>query len=206
MKKVAVFGSGNGSNFQAIVEYFKNYDIEFTCVSDKQDSYILKRAEKLGIKNYFIPAKENYNFLKQNKFDLVVLAGYMSIIDSETLKLNRFINIHPSLLPSFKGKDAIRQAYEAGVKVTGVTVHRVTKEVDAGPILAQIPVFVETGMNLSDLEAAIHLAEHKLYPLVIENILYDKLREPHIILFNSLFEDYGSRGCKSGGCGGCHNK
>ncbi len=174
MKQVAVFGSGNGSNFEAIIQYFKGKNIEFTCISDKEDSYILQRARRYGIKAFYIPFKNSYNFLKENKnkFDLVVLAGYMRILPSEVVSLAKMINIHPSILPAFKGINSIERAYSSGVKITGVTVHYVSEEVDAGPIIAQMPVFVKDGMSLKELEQNVHEIEHKLYPLVIDNLLF----------------------------------
>lgn len=171
MKKVAVFGSGNGSNFQAIVEYFQGKDVEFTCISDKSDAFILERAKNLGIRNIHIPFKDTYDFLCANKFDLVVLAGYMRIFPENVVKLVKMINIHPSLLPAFKGKDVIKAAYDAGAKVTGISVHYVNEEVDSGEIIAQVPVIIKDNMSLEELETEIHVVEHKLYPRVIEKIL-----------------------------------
>lgn len=172
MKKVAVFGSGNGSNFEAIVRHFKDKPVEFLCVSDKKDSYILERAKNHGIKSFHLPFKETVDFLRQNEFDLVVLAGYMRILPADAINLARMINVHPSLLPSFKGINAIKQAYDYGVKFTGITVHYVCEEVDAGEIIAQSTVKVKTGMTLEELELEIHKAEHELYPKVIEEVLF----------------------------------
>lgn len=175
MKKIAVFGSGNGSNFEAIAQYFQGRnDIEFVCISDKKDAFILERAKRLGIENYYIPFSETLDFLKKNAFDMVVLAGYMRILPEETVNFIKMINIHPSLLPAFKGKDVIQKAYEAGVQVTGVTVHYVNEDVDSGPIIAQTPVPIKDGMSLSELEEKIHAIEHKLYPAVLDHILFNK--------------------------------
>ncbi len=174
MKQVAVFGSGDGSNFEAIIKYFKGKNIEFTCISDKKDSYILQRAKNHGIKSLFIPFKNSYNFLKENKnkFDLVVLAGYMRILPPEAVSLTKMINIHPSILPAFKGINSIERAYNSGAKITGVTVHYVNEEVDAGPIIAQLPVLIKDDISLEELEQEVHKVEHKLYPLVIDNLLF----------------------------------
>lgn len=174
MKKVAIFASGNGSNFEAIVRYFKDKDVEFLCVSDKKDAYVLERASKLGVKSVFVPFKQTFEFLQSNKFDLIVLAGYMRILPPDVLRSGTFINIHPSLLPSFKGMHGIKDAYDYGVKVTGVSVHYVAEEVDAGRIIAQIPVFVDSEMTLSELEEKIHNVEHLLYPAVINNLLFSE--------------------------------
>jgi phosphoribosylglycinamide formyltransferase-1 len=174
MIKIAVFGSGNGSNFQAIAEYFQGKDVEFTCISDKKDAFILERAKRLGIKYLHVPYKETFQYLQANKYDLVVLAGYMRILPENVVNLAKFINIHPSLLPSFKGKDVIEAAYNSGVKVTGVSVHYVNEEVDSGEIIAQVPVIIKEKMTLDELETEIHRIEHKLYPLVIDNIIFNK--------------------------------
>jgi len=174
MKKVAVFGSGNGSNFQAIAEYFQGGDVEFTCISDKSNAFILERAKNLGIKSFYVPFKDTYDYLCANKFDLVVLAGYMRIFPENVVKLAKIINIHPSLLPSFKGKGVIETAYNTGVKVTGVSVHYVNEEVDSGEIIAQVPVVIKDGMSLEELETEIHSIEHKLYPLVVEKLLFNR--------------------------------
>jgi phosphoribosylamine--glycine ligase len=172
MKKVIVFGSGNGSNFEAIVRYFQNKSVEFLCVSDKKDAFILERAKKFGIQTYYVPFLETYEFLINHPFDLVVLAGYMKVLPKKVIELGKFINIHPSLLPAYKGKDVIKRAYEANEQVTGVTVHNVNEEVDSGKIIAQIPVTIEKNMTLEALEEKIHETEHFLYPKVIDNVLF----------------------------------
>jgi phosphoribosylglycinamide formyltransferase-1 len=102
MKRVAIFASGNGSNFEAIVRYFEGKDVEFICVTDKQDSYVRERAKKLGVRDFFVPFKETEKFLSENGFDLIVLAGYMRILPPNVLALARFVNIHPSLLRNLK--------------------------------------------------------------------------------------------------------
>lgn len=174
MKKVTILGSGNGSNFEAIVKYFSNKNIEFTCVSDKKDSFIHKRAEKQGIKSHYIPFSETYDFLKTKSQDLIVLAGYMRILPTEIIENFEMINIHPSLLPSFKGTKSIERAYNSGVKITGVTVHYVSQEVDSGKIIAQVPVKINHDEKLETLEQKIHEIEHTLYPKVINHLLFNK--------------------------------
>lgn len=193
MKHLLVLGSQNGSNFQAIAEYFKNFDVQITCVSDNKDALILQRAQESGIENHYVPFEQTGEFISKRKFDLCAMAGYMRILPKTVLDMTTFINLHPSLLPAFKGKNAIEEAYNYGVKVTGVSVHYASEEVDGGEIIAQIPVFIENGMSLHELEQEIHAIEHKLYPLAIQNLLFDRLVEPHMAL--------NSGGC-SGGCGG----
>ncbi len=190
MKKIAVMGSGNGSNFEAIVNYLK--DVEITCLSDNVNAYILERAKRLDVPFRYLPFEENASYFASHNFDLIVLAGYMQILPDEVLTLGKFINIHPSLLPAFKGKDAIQRAFLAGVKVSGVTVHWVTGDVDGGKIIAQYPVLIGNTTHIDEFEAEIHKIEHLLYPVVIDKILKDEVFD---------FQDLIG-GC--GGCGKCH--
>lgn len=197
MKQIAVMGSGNGSNFEAIAQYFQGKDVQITCLSNVEDAFILKRAEKFGIQNEFLPFKNNLEYFSKNKFDLIVLAGYMRIISDDVLEqMGKVINIHPSLLPAFKGSaNGIKDAFFAGVKVSGVSVHWVTSDVDGGQIIAQYPVFITNDMHFDEFEEEMHKIEHKLYPIVIEKLLEDKIFD---------FSDLMKSTC-SGGCGGCKN-
>lgn len=199
MKKIAVMGSGNGSNFEAIAKYFEKKEVEIICISDIKDSYILERAKNLGIKHLFLPYEKTFDYLSENKFDLIVLAGYMRILSVEVLRLGKFVNVHPSLLPAFKGTDSIRRAFLSGVKVSGVTVHIVNEEVDSGKIIAQYPVLIDTLTHFDEFESEIHQTEHILYPVVIEKLLNDEVFD-----FSDLFGDSGGCGKNCGGCGGCH--
>lgn len=204
MKKLAIMGSGQGSNFEAIAKYFSAKNIDITCLSDIEDAFILERAKNLNIKHKFLSYEKNLEYFKENKFDLVVLAGYMKILPENVLEvMGNVINIHPSLLPSFKGKDAIKQAFLARVKVSGVTIHYVENNIDGGKIIAQYPVFIQAGMHFDELEEEIHTLEHKLYPVVIEKILDDKVFD-----FQDLMKSSCNNGsCSSGGCGGkCGDK
>lgn len=198
MKKLAIMGSGNGSNFEAVAKHFINGGIEMTCLSNVKDAFILERAKSLGINCLHLPFEQNLEYFSKNKFDLIVLAGYMRILPEDVLTaMDKVINIHPSLLPAFKGsKDAIKDAFLGGVKVSGVTVHWVTSDVDGGQIIAQYPVFIDNDMHFDEFETEIHAIEHKLYPIVTEKILEDKV-------FN--FSDLMRSNCTSG-CGGCKNK
>nr|MCR5308483.1 phosphoribosylglycinamide formyltransferase [bacterium] len=149
MKRIAIFASGSGTNFEALVnETYKNGKIVLL-VCDKPNAYVIERAKNHNI-NYFIVElkkfenKEAYetaivNKLKEEKIDLVLLAGYMKIVDKVLLDAyeGRIVNIHPALLPSFKGAHGIKDAYDYGVKIMGVTIHYVNKEVDGGKIIAQ---------------------------------------------------------------------
>lgn len=207
MQTLAIMGSGNGSNFEAIVKWFNGKDVKIVCLSDVQDALILKRAEKLEIKNKFLPFEENLEYFKNNKFDLVILAGYMRILPKDVLdEMGKVINIHPSLLPSFQGKNAIQRAFMSGVKISGITIHWVDENIDKGKIITQYPVFIQNGMHLDEFEQEIHTIERKLYPIVIEKVLEDKIFD-----FQDLMRANCSGGCgskkdgdssESGGCGG----
>lgn len=198
MIKIALLASGKGSNVEAIIKHFVNHhNIKIVCFSDNEDAKALERAKNLEIEAVHLPFEQNFEYFSQNPFDLYVLAGYMKILPENVLNLGTFINIHPSLLPVFKGKDAIKQAYEYGVKVTGVTVHYVEKQIDCGKIIAQTPVIIDEEMNFSELEEKIHEIEHQLYPLVIESLLYDK-----IVDFLPQKKGCSCKGNDSKGCGG----
>ena len=194
VKKIVVMGSGQGSNLEAIVKWFQNKDVEILCLSDVEDAFILKRAEKLGINYKYLPFEQNLQYFTENKFDLIVLAGYMQILPENVLEaMGKVINIHPSLLPAFKGKDAIAKAFLAGVKLSGITIHWVDKNIDEGKIIAQYPVFIDNYMHLDEFEEEIHTIEHKLYPIVIEKVLEDKVFD---------FQDLMKSSCNNKGCGG----
>lgn len=181
MKKIAVFGSGNGSNFEAIVKYFGN-KVQIVCVSDKKDAYILQRAKNLNIENHFIPFEQIKGFLHQNSFDLIVLAGYMRVLPPEILELAKFINIHPSILPKYKGVDAIEKTYNNGDIIAGVTIHNVCNELDSGDIIAQVEVDISSCNSLAEVVNLVHELEHKTYPAVIDNILNN---QKNVLVFGS---------------------
>lgn len=206
MKKLAIMGSGQGTNFEVIANYFKDKDVEITCLSDVEDAQILKRAARLNIKYQYLPTTKNLEYFSENKFDLVALAGYMQILPENVLEaMGNVINIHPSLLPSFKGKDAIKQAFLAGVKLSGITIHWVDKNIDEGKIIAQFPVFICNSTRLDEFEEEIHTIEHKLYPTVIEKVLEDKVFDFQDLIQSSTDGSCGGCGGSGGQCGGsCH--
>ncbi|CAF0693048.1 phosphoribosylglycinamide formyltransferase [Candidatus Methylacidithermus pantelleriae] len=192
--RLAVLGSGKGSNFVAIARAIAEgrLDAEIALVvSDRPEAGILEEARRRGIATCVLPPsrfhsrldpeveEELARMLKEKRVDLVVLAGFMRILKSPLLTAfpNRIVNIHPSLLPAFKGRDAWRQAWEAKVPVTGCTVHWVTAELDAGPILGQREVPVLPEDTPETLHARIQEAEHELYPEVLQRILEQWTRE-----------------------------
>lgn len=189
--KIAVFASGNGSNFESIVEATRDGRLSQVEVAllicDKTNAYVLERANRLGIPTYAFQPKEYpdkaafeteiVRQLEDNDISFIVLAGYMRLVGEVLLRAygGRIINLHPSLLPAFTGKDAIGQAIAYGVKVTGVTVHFVDEGLDTGPIIAQLPVQVEEKDTEETLAKRIHEVEHQLLVEVIQKIAEGKI-------------------------------
>ena len=186
--RVVILGSGRGSNAEAILQAQQAGRLGTACVvqilSDKPDAGILALGARFGVPAAFVdpaPFKTKLEGLGEDRFietiqtaraDLVVLAGFMRVLKPKFLGTfaGRIINLHPSLLPAFPGLDGIGQAFRAGVKVTGCTVHHVTLEVDAGKIIEQSSVPVEPGDTLETLTAKVHAAEHELLPAVIARL------------------------------------
>ncbi len=182
MQKFAVFISGNGSNLQAIIDSVTKGEIKADLslvISSTDKAFGLKRAEKAGIKT-LVFAPDNYTnrqsvdrdiviALKEHKIDFLVLAGYMRLLTPYFVKQypNKIINVHPSLLPSFKGAQGIKDAFTYGVKQTGVTVHFVNEKMDNGPIILQDTVKINEEDTLETLEAKIHRVEHRIYPQAV---------------------------------------
>ncbi|MBY0122239.1 phosphoribosylglycinamide formyltransferase [Bacillus sp. S/N-304-OC-R1] len=185
MKNIAVFASGSGTNFQAIADAAKKGNLHANIklvVCDKPDAFCVERAERENIPCFtFSPkefaGKEEYEKeilqkLREHHVEFIVLAGYMRLIGSVLLKEyeGRIVNIHPSLLPAFPGKDAIGQAIEAKVKETGVTVHFVDEGMDTGPVIEQKKVNIFVGETKESLQEKIHKVEHELYPAVLHKL------------------------------------
>ncbi len=178
----AVLASGSGSNLQALIE---SKIPKPTIVIGDLECGALERARKVNIPAELVPFKGDRRAFTATILDLarshgvgtLVLAGFMRILGpaaSQSLP-NRIVNIHPSLLPAFPGRDAVGQALAAGVKITGVTVHFVDEFVDHGPIIAQqaVPVFVDD--SVESLHARIQKEEHQLYPRVVKALLEGRL-------------------------------
>lgn len=184
-KRLAIFASGNGSNFEALAQACADGRIHgevALCVTDRPGAYVTQRAARFGVpviefrpKDY--ASRSDFETmlvdeLRRADIDLICLAGYMRIVGDVLLGAypERIINIHPSLLPSFKGADGIGMAMDYGVKVYGVTIHYVDKTLDGGKIIDQMALHYE-GHDREELEPMIHALEHKLYPAVVENLL-----------------------------------
>lgn len=180
MKRIAVLASGSGSNFEALAEAFPGQVSILVC--DRPGAMVVERASRLGITVWVHSPRE---FADKQAYeeailkivgtvDLICLAGYMRLI-GPTLQAaygDRMINIHPSLLPLYKGAHAIRDAFEDGRGQYGVTIHRVTPELDGGEILAQRRV-VYDGRDIDALEAKIHDVEHSLYIETVKKLLHE---------------------------------
>ena len=182
--KLGVLLSGSGTNLQDIIDAIQAGTLDATIelvVSSRPSAYGLKRAEAAGLQTLTL-SKETY----EDPFvaDMVIATelkrynvDYMRKVGVPILNTfpNRVLNLHPALLPSFRGAHAIQDAFEYGVKVTGVTVHLANADYDRGPIIAQRPVVVEEGWTVDQLEEAIHQVEHKLYPEVLQLFAQDRV-------------------------------
>ena len=182
--RIAVLASGTGTNLQAILDRLHGRDgIEVVCVaSNKPGARALERAANAGVETGVFPREDHgdrverdaamADWLTAREVELIVLAGYMELLSAEFVRRfpNRIVNVHPALLPSFPGLDAVGQALEHGVSVTGVTVHFVDEGVDSGPIILQRSVNVPYTRDRSQLEREIHEVEHQLLPEAIRLI------------------------------------
>lgn len=182
--KMAVFASGNGSNFQALYEATQDGRLDadiVLVVADKRSAFVLERAKQAGVPAFsFTPreyaSKQAYESMLVEKLagagvEWLVLAGFMRLIGPVLLGAyeNRIVNIHPSVLPAFPGKDAIGQTLEAGAKEAGVTVHFVDEGMDTGAIIVQHSFPVD-GADRETVERKIHEIEHQLYPESLQQL------------------------------------
>lgn len=183
---IAVLISGRGSNLQAIIDAVAEGRLRARIaivLSNRADAAGLERARAAGIETLVLShgdyrSRESYDLavvaeLRARSVELVCLAGFMRLLSPAFIAAfpNAILNVHPSLLPAFPGMDAQRQALEYGVGVTGATVHFVTPELDAGPIIRQAVVPVEPGDSVETLSARILEKEHRIYPEAIAEVL-----------------------------------
>ena len=180
---IAVFISGRGSNLKSIIKYSKQkktcYNVRVV-ISNKKKVGGLLIAKKYNIKNYFIDFTKSkrlgnkvINILKKNNINLVCLAGFMKVLPSYFIKSykGKIINIHPSLLPKYKGLNTHKRVISNGEKFTGCTVHFVNRYLDSGKIILQKKVIINRNDNAKSIEKKVLRIEHKIYPKVIEKIL-----------------------------------
>jgi phosphoribosylglycinamide formyltransferase-1 len=188
--RLCVLASGTGTNLQAILDALHGRGgIEVVGVgSDRAGAMALERARSAGVEAAVFAREEHpdreardaamADWIEGLGADLVVLAGYMQLLGGPFVARfrGRIVNVHPALLPSFPGLDAIGQALAAGVEVTGVTVHFVDEGVDTGPVIAQREVAIPGDRDRARLEAAVHAVEHELYPEAIRMIARGMVR------------------------------
>ncbi len=181
--RIGILASGNGTNLQAIIDAIENKQLDASIeivLSDQPNSYALQRANKHNI-SYQLIERKNYpdkktfeeemiKNLLSKKVEWVVLAGFMRLLSPFFIReySERILNIHPSLLPAFPGKDAVKQAYEYPVKITGCTIHLVDEGCDTGPIIAQETICIENEDTLESLTEKVHEREHQLYIKVLQ--------------------------------------
>lgn len=184
-KRAAVFASGSGTNLQVLLDHMREGTLDGVeialVISDKPGSLAMERAQRadipaVGLVPKEFPDKTAYETkileeLTAQTIDFIVLAGYMRLVGPTLLEpyRGRILNLHPSLLPSFPGKDAIGQALAAGVPYTGVTVHFVDEGMDTGPIIAQEKVVIDEGETRETLTPKIQSVEHRLLPQVVSD-------------------------------------
>jgi len=188
---IAVLCSGSGTNLQAIIDSIKSGYVRATIavvVSDKKDAYALERARRAGVDAVTIePAKfktrQDFDtamakVLKEKKVELVVLAGFMRLLSPYFIKeyKDRILNVHPALLPAFKGTHGIKDALEYGVRITGATVHFVDDKLDNGPVILQRAVEVKQDDTEDTLLERVHKEEHRIYPEAIKLFVEGKLK------------------------------
>ena len=198
--RIVVLASGSGTNLQAILDRLHGRDgMRVVAVgSDKVGARALERARAAGVETASFPldgyadrtardAAMGY-WIEMHDADLIVLAGYMQLLSGSFVGRfrHRIVNVHPALLPDFPGLDAIGQVLEAGVEMTGVTVHFVDEGVDTGPAIVQREVPVPASRDRAALEEAIHAVEHELYPEAIGMIARGLVRidesDPHVVI------------------------
>lgn len=187
MKRVAVFASGSGTNFQQICEYFieKNNDIKIELlVVNKANAYVVERAKQLNVKSVYFNREDFYSSdkvvecLKENQIDFIVLAGFLWLIPDNILKEypNKIINIHPALLPNYGGKGMHgHHVHEAVIAAkeqeSGITIHYVNEKYDEGNIIFQAKCSITPEDTADSLAEKIHLLEKEHFPKVIDSLL-----------------------------------
>ncbi len=192
MVNIAIFASGSGTNFENIVNRIKDHSLrDVTCavlIVDHEDAKAIERAKRANIPYHFVNPKayankegyeiEIHHILREYNVELIVLAGYMRYIGTVLLNAypRRIINIHPAYLPSFPGAHGIRDAYEAKVSYTGVTVHYVDEGVDTGEIIDQCKLAIDPSWSLDELEQHVHALEYELFPQIIQRVV-DQIEE-----------------------------
>lgn len=192
--------SGNSDKFGIITEYFQKLaNFEITCISDNDSSDIFECDLPENVSQTLINPENIQNYFEMNKFDIVIINGFFPKINKEVFSSGNFIKIQPSLLPAFPEETAIQDAFMAGVKVSGITIH--TLEADcSNKILAQYPILISNLMHFDDFKMAVYNLENSIVPIVVEKLLDRKLFD-----FQDLFNNsQGGCGRNCGACGHCY--
>lgn len=172
--RIGVMCSGNGTNFENIVNHCDKHEVVIM-IHNIKNCGAVERAKRLGISYCHCKSTDEdklISTLKSCKVDLVVLAGWMRIVTPKFIQsFDKIINVHPSLLPKYKGLNAVGQALESGDRVTGCTVHYVSEELDSGEIIEQSVVNICPGDTIETLTQRVQQAEYRLLPMVINNML-----------------------------------
>lgn len=191
MKNIVVLISGSGSNLQAIIDAIAAGEIDgkiCAVIANKSDAFGLQRAEKHSIKHHVVDHKhfgsralfdaQLMQTIERYKPEIVVLAGFMRILTDDFVRhfMARLINIHPSLLPKFKGLDTHQRAIDAGEKHHGASVHFVTPELDDGPVIVQSAVPIMAEDTATTLQAKVHKVEHIIYPLAVKLLCQNRIK------------------------------
>lgn len=180
MKKLAIFAKENDICADAIKAYFKNSEVDVHSCT---------------------PSNINADFFEKNKFDLVAMVENEEIIDESVLKLSKFVNVHPSILPAFSGNNALKDAYLSGVKLSGITIHFMQNDAEKAKIIAQYPVFINNSTRFDEFRDAVKNIECKLYPIVIGALLNDEVFDFQDFMTSSSSSDGGC----NGKCEKCHH-
>jgi len=171
--RIGVMCSGSGTNFENIVTQCYNHEV-VVMIHNIKNCGAIERAKRLDVPYFRCKSTEDdklISILKSYKVDLIVLAGWMRIVSPKFINsFKRIINVHPSLLPKYKGLNAIGQSLESGDLITGCTVHYVTEELDSGEIIEQSVVNICSGDTIETLTQRVQQAEHRLLPMVINNL------------------------------------
>ncbi|WP_040456270.1 phosphoribosylglycinamide formyltransferase [Limosilactobacillus coleohominis] len=184
--RVAIFASGNGTNFEVLTKQFQNHQLAGNVVllfCDHPDAYVMKRAQHLNVPAFSWTVKEAggkeayekrlLKLLQTQKIDLILLAGYLRVVGATILDQyeRRIINLHPAWLPEYPGLHSIERAYRDQASETGVTVHFIDRGLDTGPIIMQERVPIHSDDSLAELENRVHEVEHRLYPQAVKQVL-----------------------------------
>ena len=170
--RLGIMCSGNGSNFENIVRTCR-FDEVVLMIHNKEKCGALKRAAKLGINHCYVSHKKEEDMVKLFEVydvDLIILAGYMRVVKDPSAFPCPIINVHPSLLPKYKGLHAVEQAMESGDTITGCTVHYVNEELDGGEIIMQAEVEILPHDDVKSLTKAIQRKEYAILPAAIEHV------------------------------------